>query len=146
MNNGIKYKIAYKVSIATFLTISLLLASVLWAQFWPFTPVEFEKVVLEYDTVKADDVIVYTSYFKKHVNRVGNMTRYLISQNGESVITLSTSLVLSKTTDRQKVVVVWIPSWVKPGKYKIKWVVTYDYFGIRMVEASAETPIFTVVN
>lgn len=51
-----------------------------------------------------------------------------------------------RKSDRQKPIAIEIPKWVEPGKYFIRSVVTYEYFGIRKVEVEYNTPFFEVVE
>lgn len=145
--NGKKQKLILNIAIGIFVVLVLCVGSILAVALYPFTPVVFREVVLKQDVVTAGQYITYTANFTKYTNKVGTMTRYLVSLNGDATITLNPSgLADAKMSATCKTVVVEIPCIVKPGRYKIRWVVVYDYFGIRQVSASHETPEFRVVN
>ena len=124
------------VSYFTFLIIS----------FYPFKTIIYHSVELKHNIVKAGDHITYTSFFTKYTDKVGVMTRYLISTTGDS-ITVITPYVLvdARDSDISKTVTVTLPQNTTPGTYYIRWVVSYD-FGIRQITARGETPEFKVIS
>jgi hypothetical protein len=135
-----------RVAVAIFVLLALIVGATTFVIFYPFHPVVYSKTVLEQGIVKAGSYVTYTAYFKKNVTTIGTMTRYLVSLNGEATITLDPpGLADAKFTDTTKTVIVYIPSFVKPGLKKIRWVVVYPYYGIRQVSVSHETPVFTVI-
>jgi hypothetical protein len=145
-NNG---RIDRLICVAWFICclIAMCVATVLIVSLYPFTPIQYGATDLWYNTVRAGESITYTAHFKKYTRSVGTMTRYLISLNGGATVTLFPGgLADAKPTDTSKTVVVEIPPITKPGKYKIRWVVVYTYYGIRQVSVPCETPEFTVIR
>ena len=145
--NGKKQKFILNIAIGIFVILALCVGSVAVVSLYPFTPVVFHEVTLKQDIVTAGQYITYTANFTKYTSKVGTMTRYLVSLNGDATITLNPSgLADAKVADTHKTVIVEIPCIVKPGNYKIRWVVMYEYFGIRQVSVWFETPVFKVIN
>jgi hypothetical protein len=145
--NGNLQKLVLKIAIATFVVLTVCMIGVTTIALYPFEPVKYSQTILHNSTVTAGQYITYTAKFCKSTNKIGTMTRYLVSLNGDATITLSPSgLADAKITDISKTVTVQIPELVKPGRYKVRWVVVYTYFGIREVSISWETPEFRIVN
>jgi hypothetical protein len=147
VNGNGKMRLLLRISWVTFVSLVLCVGFVLTILFYPFVPITYSKVVLCQDEVIAGRFITYTAHFNKYTDRVGAMTRYLVSRNGEATITLTPyGLADAKIGDTVKTVTVQIPDQVKHGKYYIRWIVVYDYFGIRFVKVGAETPDFLVTK
>jgi hypothetical protein len=152
MTNGVlngngRIKRVLLLTYITFCFLVVCMGTIVTVSLYPFEPIKYSKIDLLYSTVKAGGYVWYTANFCKSVNQVGTMTRYLVSMNGGATITLNPGgLADAKITDKSKTVMVEIPDDIKPGKYKIKWVVVYSYFGIRQIPVWAETPEFMVVK
>jgi hypothetical protein len=141
MSNGLNQKL----SIGIFSLLVISLVALIWVISWPFQPIEYRPTTMSTDRVRVGEVVEVTAHFVKHTNKVGTMTRYLVSVNNqETIITLGTSLASANRSDTSKTVQIEIPDYVHPGKYKIWWIVGYDYFGLRTVYVRGETPEFTV--
>ena len=144
--NG-RMKNLIRIAVVTLSLIFIAMATVLFVVFYPFTPIKYFETALKQNAVMAGGQIEYTSFFEKYVNTVGTVTTFLVSMDGKATIVLTSSgLADAKPDDTFKVVQVDIPENTKPGKYKIRWVVVYDYYGIRQVRVRCETPEFTVIK
>jgi hypothetical protein len=143
MSNGL----ATKMSVAIF---SLLIGSMIFLLvvfIYPFEPITFHEAILITPSVKAGYAIEIISCFDKYTDKPGTMTRFLVAadDNGGQIITLSGPIMATaKKGDSFKVVRIDIPSYVPSGRYFIRWMVAYNYFGLRTVFVESETPVFTV--
>lgn len=144
MSNGL----ATKMSIAVFSLIVGFMVFLLVVFIYPFKPIVFHEAILIEQQVRAGGIIEIVSCFDKYTNKPGTMTRYLVAAgNGGQIITLSGSVMATaQKGDSFKVVRIEIPAYVYAGQYYIRWTVGYDYFGLRTVYVTSETPIFSVVK
>ncbi len=135
------------VGVAIVFLLACSIISVTVVLFYPFHPLTYYPTTMEKTTVKAGDLISYTAHFSKTTDKVGSMTRYLVFMNGDATVVLTPyGLADARSTDSHKTVTVQIPHATPPRRCKIRWVVIYDYFGIRQVAVWGETPIFEVTK
>jgi uncharacterized protein (DUF58 family) len=147
INGDKKFILLIRIGISIVILLSFLTGGVIAVSVWTFAPVVYSNIELKQHSVVAGTSITYTAHFKKNTRRVGTMTRYLVSLNGDATITLTPAgLADAKIEDTSKTVTVQIPEYIQFGKYKIRWVVVYDYFGIRQVSVWCETPPFMITN
>lgn len=137
---------AARLSVGIFAMLVGFIAFLSIVYFYPFEPIVFHRAILVEDRVKAGSAIEIVSCFDKFTDKPGMMTRYLVAANdGGQIITLTGPLLATaKAGDSFKVVRIEIPDYIVSGKYYIRWVVGYDYFGLRTVYVTSETPIFSV--
>jgi hypothetical protein len=82
----------------------------------------------------------------KNTDLVPQISRWLVPMNDlEDHIPLIATTGSAHMGYNNKKITAGIPKWVKPGRYKIMNVVTYEYFGIRKVNFKYETPCFEVI-
>jgi hypothetical protein len=144
--NG-RMKIVLRLATATFMILFLMMSFAVIVTFYPFEPVVFTSMTLDKEKVSPRGVITYTTKFIKHTDKDGEASRFLMNAENSAFYPLGPiTLADSPQGPGEKVVANEIYDYVIPGRYRIKLVVKYDYFGIRTVRVKAETPCFTVTK
>jgi hypothetical protein len=116
--------------------------------FYPFHPVDFLGTEFMPIEVKAGEIVKYKMLVEKHTTLTPTITRFLVSTDDTAnQIQIGTTTPGSqRITDKHKWITVEIPRWVEPGRYFIRSVASYEYFGFRKVEVDYNTPCFNVIS
>uniref|UniRef100_A0A6M3JP92 Uncharacterized protein n=1 Tax=viral metagenome TaxID=1070528 RepID=A0A6M3JP92_9ZZZZ len=111
---------------------------------WPFKILDVKepiKVVSEY--VYPGDRLFYEIDFEKHVDTAGILNRKLVDG---FVIDLGDVSVPSKARKNIVTASVKIPAFTPPGRYRLRWSVTYKINPLRTIVRSFESEYFHVIE
>ena len=139
-----KFSSIFKLTVSFYLVLFLIILSFFCVLFYPYKPVVYYDVEMTQKTVIAGESLSYIVHFKKKTDRIGTMTRFLDCKNQSSIVLGPYGLADSKKTDTSKPVRVEIPIGTKSDICKVRWIVEFNYFGIRNVWERYETPEFEV--
>jgi hypothetical protein len=148
-----RHQLITKITWGVYGAIILSMLLVLGVLFYPFCPVSYTGVTLYSQTVRPGDAFKYRVDLEKHSNKVGTISRYLVFvndkgvQNGDATMPLGQPGPADARSDQKhKYITVEIPRVCPEGFVKIRSVVKFEYFGIRDVIITFDTPIFQVIK
>jgi hypothetical protein len=113
--------------------------------FYPYKPIAIHKIsILNLDKkVLAGDYIVYQMDYTKYVDLDGAMTRKLVN---EFIIDLTDTITTNPVGTGVNRMIIPIPKYADPGKYKLRFTITYKVNPIRSVTIDAESEEFIVTE
>lgn len=109
---------------------------------WPLTPIEIRCLkITNQTTIIAGDQIHYAIDMTKYINVPGKVIRQLVNERVTTYSPIDGNV--SPGTRILRSSINTSPSDM-PGAYKLRWSVTYTYWGFRDVTVSAESEPFTM--
>ena len=134
----------YHKCIPLMLLVGLYLLMTYWL-FWPYSVMEIEEPI----QIMNPDKIAYAGknleYELKYTKKVS--LQAVVNKNlvNDYIITLSPALGnLPTGKDMKKKVVVSIPGYACPGKYRLRWVATYQVNPLRQIQVEAWSEEFLI--
>jgi hypothetical protein len=141
INHIMLFRLAYTV----FGFLALICLAFIIIQWYPFVPITFGDAVLDKDVLRPGEALSYTNTFEKHTNKTGMIQRYLQCKKQATANIGSPTLADASMEDKSKRVIAVIPETTMPDVCRIRWVVDYEYFGMRKVSVRHSTPWFQVI-
>jgi hypothetical protein len=145
-NNNINHVMLFRMAYTLFSAILAGAMLIMLILFYPFNPISFGDAQLDKDSVKAGEALSYTTHFEKHTDKTGMIQRYLQCKKQATQNIGSPTLADATSGDKEKSVKAVIPETTMPDTCRIRWVVDYEYFGIRKITVKHSTPWFEVTN
>ena len=143
-NGGVR---AFHWARRTFILLCLFAVFIVLIAVWPYDPVTYNYIQMETPFVKSGDVVIYKLWMDKKTNLTPIVTRTLQNMDSkEDQISVTGTVGMARIGDPYKRIYVGVPSWIKPGRYIVRNVVTYPYWGGNVpVSRDYRTGYFTVI-